>query len=65
MSKYNKKSLDKLLDISDELEEELVDIKLKHSQGKLRDTSKIRKTKKDLARVNTAINIKSEDIQDE
>ncbi len=62
MSKYDKESLNKLLDISDELEEKLVDIKLKHSQGKLRDTSKIKKTKRELARVNTAINIKSEDI---
>jgi ribosomal protein L29 len=59
MSKYTKLSLEELIDKSDELEEKLADIKLKHSQGKLRDTANIKKTKKDLARVNTFINRKA------
>lgn len=65
MSKYNKQSLEKLLDKSDELEEQLANLKLKHSQGKLRDTAKLKKLRQELARVNTVINIKSKEIKDE
>ncbi len=65
MSKYNKQKLSKLIEESDKLEEKLADIKLKHSQSKLRDTASIKKTKKDLARVNTAIANKANQIEDE
>jgi ribosomal protein L29 len=57
--KYKKMSLEKLIEMSDEIGEELVDLRLKHSQGKLRDTANIKKTKKKLARINTYINKKA------
>ena len=61
---YKNMSLEKLIESSDELENNLIDIKLKHSQGKLRDTASIKKTKKEIARVNTFINKKAQNLED-
>lgn len=64
MSKYQKMTLEKLIDESDQTEEELVNLRLKHSQGKLRDTARLKKTKKELARINTFINQKVHSLEE-
>ncbi len=55
------KSLGKLLEASDEKEKELADLKLKHSQGKLSNTAKLKDVKKGLARINTFLNQKAKE----
>lgn len=55
---WENKPLKQLLDASDEKEEELADLNLKHSQGKLSNTAKLKQTKKELARINTFLNQK-------
>jgi len=63
VNKYSRSKLEKLIEESDKLEDKLADIILKHSQGKLRDTASIKKTKKELARVNTAIASKAKQVK--
>ncbi len=46
----------KLQSILYELRQKLVELKKQHIEGKLKDTSKLRKIRKDIARVLTKIN---------
>lgn len=54
-SEIREKTDDELKKLEADLKEELFKLKLRHSMGQLRETSNLRKTRKDLARVKTII----------
>ncbi len=58
----SKASLEELIKLSDEKEIELSNLRLRHSQGKLRDTTKLVKVRRELARTNTFIREKAKEI---
>lgn len=56
------KTLNELQKLHGELEEELFRLNFRHSTGQLQQTSNIRKTRKDLARVKTIIVEKTQKV---
>jgi ribosomal protein L29 len=55
---WSKTTLKELIKASDDQERELANLGLKHSQGKLRDTAQLTRQRQELARINTFINQK-------
>jgi len=55
VEKYKKSDLKNLFKREKELEEKILDLKIKLSLGKLKNTSELKMTKRELARVKTFI----------
>lgn len=60
---WSQATLKELVKASDDQEEELADLRLKHSQGKLRDTAKLTRQRQELARINTFINYRAGELE--
>jgi len=59
---YATSTLKQLVKLSDEKELEIEKMFLQHSQGKLRNTASLKKVKQDLARINTYIAEKAQEL---
>lgn len=59
---WNRADLEELIEASDKQEATLANLKLQHSQGKLRDTAQLIKARRELARINTFLNQKAQPL---